>query len=595
MLGRRRPVHRPVARQVGAALLLALIATIARAETDLSVGLIERLPKIDYVWDSPNPKVDGWPARGDLVTWVAHVRNLGREHLEGVEYRWLLGGEIVAEGKADLRRRKVTLFELEQKWKPKRRELVFEIDPRDLVPESEERNNELLIHTDALGVGIWVEKRFWKSIRATVQRAGIGCTTFEDWMQRRVRQFNQMAALAIYPETPRGVRDRWRIDAIHVVPHRALPLSPPDVGVQNSGVVPRFLGALYPDSSDRTVDMQWGFPDFTRHWFTDNQAWSLLNDSLIHELGHARYLVDVYAWNVTRDDEITISPPLPANQYGFLHATPEHGLMNTNWGFIDRYSAIALNKIAGHRATQGNYNAPANFGVFLNDLPAESSLRIRAPDGSVFPRRQVRIYRASGEPEADWLSNPYRLKIDGEPDLELETDAEGSVLLPRNPFSDQELVLEPERNNTLAIVEVVDGSDSHWGYLELRELNLAYWRGETEHANLDLVVDAPVCPNPGLGPDDITPSHSALAESCQVTVEWPTLGERRFELWYSVEGGRPKRRVVEAAPSDERASETLQLRGDHVAWWLVYDDSRAAAQCPALRTTIYFFDLPKAC
>src|SRR5262245_47444952 len=41
----------------------------------LTIGYVERLPRMDYVWESPSPATDGWPVEGQAVTWRAHLRN----------------------------------------------------------------------------------------------------------------------------------------------------------------------------------------------------------------------------------------------------------------------------------------------------------------------------------------------------------------------------------------------------------------------------------------------------------------------------------------------------------------------------------------
>jgi len=43
------------------------------------------------------------------------------------------------------------------------------------------------------------------------------------------------------------------------------------------------------------------------------------------------------------------------------YQTPEQGLMNKHLTFIDRYSAIALNRIAGRRAISGNSTSARRF------------------------------------------------------------------------------------------------------------------------------------------------------------------------------------------------------------------------------------------
>jgi hypothetical protein len=560
------------------------------AEADLSVAWIARLPRIDYVWNSADPAVEGWPEPGQRVKWVAQVRNVGEERLNRVEYRWLLDGQVVASGSKDFRRRAITKIRLPWRWERRRHELVFEIDPLDAIAEREERNNRLLVHTDALGVGLWVERPFWTFMQELVSQAGIGASTFEDWAQKRIQQYNEMAELAVYPETPNGVLDRWRIDAIHLVPNGALPIVQPGPEVRDWGAPPSAYPTLYPNSADRSIDMEWGFPGYATDFYDHYEAYQLLYDSQIHELGHARYLIDVYGWNVSaNNDDLGVNPP--SDSFGNFHFTPDNGLMNTSWGYIDRYSAAALNQIAGHRATQGHYNEPTNIGEFLNDLPAENRIRIVSPSGQIYPRRAVRLYRASGEIEPDWETFVLRLKIDGTADAEYETDNEGKILVGRNPFADGPVISAVDQNNTLAILELVDGPVSRWGYLEARELNLAYWRGETQLAEHDLVVDAPICPGPGLGPADVAPFHGARVAPGEVTFEWPAAGSvGPFELWYTI-NGRRRRLDVARPPTGDRVSATLPVKGRRVAWWLVYRQSFSPPECPPVRSATYYFEL----
>jgi hypothetical protein len=587
---------RKILRNLSVAGLVLAAARPAVAAVDLSVAWIERLPKIDSVWNSSNPTVEGWPAPGQRVQWVAHVRNLSDRRLSHVSYRWLLDGKVVREGSRTLRPNGITKLKLPWIWERARHELVFEIDPDGAIAEREERNNRLLVYTDALAVGFWVERTFWNTVGETVSRAGIGATTVEDWLQKRIQQYNEMAALAVYPETPKGVLDRWRIDAIHLVRDGALPLHAPGPEVRDWGAPLTSYPILYPDTEDRTIDLQWGFPGYTAAWYVDYDAWPLMYDSLIHELGHARYLIDVYSWNVSSDnDQIGILPgPLP-NQFGVYHFTPEQGLMNTSWGYIDRYSATALNLIAGQRAIEGTYNEPANIGSFLNDLPARNRVRLVSPSGAIFPHHQVRLYRASDAPDPDWLDHVLRLTIDGQPDAELETDSQGAVDLGRNPFSDGPVVDLDDRNNALAILEVVDGNASHWGYLESRALNLAYWRGDVDQADYDLVVDAPQCAGPGIGPDRVVPYHWSQVAPGEVTFAWQSQGAfQEFELWYSVDGHRPKHVEATADVHGGQVSTTIPLQGRRVAWWLVYRQPFNPAECPAVRSSIFFFDLESA-
>ena len=125
-------------------LLLLLPVAALGAEPDFSVGWIGRTPRIDYVWDSPNPRVDGWPVEGADVQWVANVRWLGGDAIRSVSYRWLIDGTVVRTGTLDFGPESIVSTELPSKWTFARHEIVFEIDPNGRVAETEERNNRLL-------------------------------------------------------------------------------------------------------------------------------------------------------------------------------------------------------------------------------------------------------------------------------------------------------------------------------------------------------------------------------------------------------------------------------------------------------------------
>ena len=215
-----------------AAILLAWCAALPAAG-DLSVGWISREPKISYVWASQNPAREGWPEVGQPVTWIAHVRNLTGSVQQDIGYRWTIDGRKVFEGTTTLPIDGPTEFELPWSWTFDRHELAFEIDTTNRVAESEKRNNRLLVYTDALAVGIWVERGFWEGLRSKIVSVQIGAANFDDLLQARIRQYNTMAVLARYPETPNGVIDRWRIDAIHVVDDGPLPIVPPGPEVRD--------------------------------------------------------------------------------------------------------------------------------------------------------------------------------------------------------------------------------------------------------------------------------------------------------------------------------------------------------------------------
>ncbi|HVS33522.1 MAG TPA: hypothetical protein VMS98_18955 [Thermoanaerobaculia bacterium] len=560
-----------------------MATAVPAAERDLSVAFIAREPRIDYVWNSSNPTREGWPEPGSEVRWVAHVRWLGSEPLRNVGYRWLVDGEVARTGTLDFKPEALVTTELPRTWTFERSEIVFEIDPARAIDETEERNNRVALHTDSLGIAFYVERTFWDGIGARIRRGRFGANTFDDWVQKRVRHFNEMAAYAIYPETPRGVLDRWRIDAIHIVEDGALPLVPPYVEARDWGAPPPAWGGLYPNVLDHTVDMQWGYPAFTVDYWSDSAPWNLtIGNATLHELAHARTMIDVYAWNLTATGDVVRLDPAPPAVNGAYYSTRQHGMMHFDWGHIDRYSAIAMNRMAGRRALSGNYNEPWDLGFFLNDLPSRNRVRLVRPDGSAIANRAVRIYRVTGEK----IDAPYGMVFDATPDLELTTDAEGVIEVGRNPFAEGDVVAFVDRANGVAIVEILDGETRRWAYLDSLEFNLAYWRGNTAIAEYEVMADAPVC-NDDLGPSAVTPSPEAVVTTREVLFHFPAARGREYVLFIGIDGELPHRVEV---PAEDRTTRTLKraLPPGRVVWW--FEDEKVAAPCPARHSSIYAFD-----
>jgi len=567
-------------RGVWMALVVAagcVFPTIASG-VDLSVAWVSRDPAIEYVWKSSDPTREGWPEPGKTVKWVAHVRASGTSSAGTAAYQWRLDGEVVGDGTLDWVPDDYATVSMEWAWDRVRHELEFVVDPDDELDEPEERNNSLKTWTDALAVGFYVERSYWQRMTEVVSGLGVGCATFDDWAQKRIRQFNEMAAMAVSDLAPNGVLDRWRLDEVVIVDDGALPLTPP--GEEGVAAPPDQWDILLPNVADRTVDLVWGFPARTSSWISEDR-WILFYDSLLHELGHARYLVDVYAWRVDVSEVAGDVVPFDAPKIfdTTYHSTAEWGLMNQHFGFIDRYSAVAMNLIAGRRAVSGNYNEPLNLGSFLNDLPQQNVVRVIGPDGVPIPNADVKIYQASGKTGKGLYPKLY----DSKADLVLRTGSDGTVMVGRNPFSNGPVKLELDESNVVAIVEVSGGNDRHWGYLESLEFNLAYWKGHTDLAEHDLVVGAPIC-SPSVRPYPDSPHVEALVSGREVTFSWTDRRNAdRYELWIAVDGGEP-RRVAERSKGQKNVS--LDVPGGRVAWWVRGD----FGDCRDRRSPTMFFD-----
>jgi hypothetical protein len=461
---------------------------------DIDIGWIRRFPSLEYVWGSSQPDVDGWPTNGQVVTWRAYVKNWHTQAFQNVSFTWYFDYIPVSTGSVTLAPNSHTTLDYQWPWSFDRHELALVIDPDDAIPEFSETNNTVSVFTDAISVGFWVEQSVYDYFHKYQKDLGDGANSWEDWAQRHVSRWNRMFETAVYgDDTPNGVLDRIRLDNITIVQDGELPL--------NWG-----LPTNSPDRTNRTVDLQWGFvADQLDTGFYDNHTSRSDNNpfyfegSLLHELGHARYLIDGYGFNVHDTPENpnvgleldgynivdTAYMPRLAPWYDTVHkAEPQcYGLMGGNYTFVDHYSAMALNLIAGQRAVLGNYNAPGNIGIFRNDLPAENIITIHGQDGIPIPDATVSVFQARNA--SGWYGKRYT----NFPDLVFMTDANGKVNVGRCPF-DTDGTIEHTYGiaNGVCILQVEKDGKIGFTFLESTRFNMEYWRGNTQSASYDLDV-----------------------------------------------------------------------------------------------------------
>ncbi len=456
---------------------------------DLTIGYITRLPHIDYVWGSPNPDVDGWPAVGDTVVWEAKVKNWSDQNLN-VQFRWMMDSVVVDTGTVYIPADSIVGVDYPWIWTFERHQLEIDIDPNNLINEEEEGNNSLSIYTNAITAGFYVEQSVYDYFHQYQKELGVHSNCWEDWANRHVKRWNQMLQSAVFPESPNGVLDRVRIDEIVVVPDSTLPLA--------GG-----LATNTPNLNDRTVDLQWGFPAtlldgsfYSNHHSLSDSNPFYFEGSLFHELGHARYLIDVYGFDVNDDgsgntvgimenSHLIVGTPLMPFTGTSVYSTPITGLMNGQYTYIDHYSAPALNLIAGHRATYGNYNAPENIGVFMQNLPQNNIMTFKDNAGNILPDADVKIYQAAPHP-GEW----YGKYFDNTPDLQFTADSLGRVNVGRCPFDSSGIITHDYGfSNSIAIARIQYQGLVGYTFIPVSSFNLKFWAGDTLTADYVMNVN----------------------------------------------------------------------------------------------------------
>lgn len=480
------------------ATLLGLVPTpAARAfvatndATDIDVTLIERTPRYDFDAAKNNP------APGDLVTFTGHITGWGTATVPAVGYQWLIDGNVVGSGTlTNLGGGQERLVTRTWTWQDGNHTVKLVADPAGLVTELSEVNNAIEDRINGISAGFWVEQSAFDYFHEYQHELGIGSNSWQDWIQRQMRSHNQLCAEAIWPNTPQGVLDRVRIDKIVVVPDGALPL--------NGG-----LPTNHPDTSDHTVDLEWGFPASqlppNSTFYADHVSLAEdnpfhLEPSLVHELAHARYLIDSYGFDVANNgafggsDQVQIwegdvfvagSAYMPFLAWDVvLYYNESGGVMTGPYGFHwSPYEAGALNRIAGRRAVCGNVNASCNIGEYLQDLPANNHVRFVDPLDRPYANANVRIYRAAGAPE--W----YGKVFDNTWDAEYTTDASGYAHLPRNPFTDGGPIVHTYGEaNGVMILRIEQAGQIWYRFLEVSSFNMQYWQGNTVDAWYSLTL-----------------------------------------------------------------------------------------------------------
>jgi hypothetical protein len=257
------------------------------ASPDLDVQYIQRTPAYPYDGEKK------WPDPGESVTFTGHIANRGGSASGAFAYRWSLDGvDEPLQNHPGLGPGEQAPLSLSWTWTEGAHTVRLTLDPADAIPEFSENNNSVEDRTNALELGIYVEQSVYDFFNENLWRAGWGGNSFDDWLQRNVAIWNGRFANAIHPLTPKGVIDRVRLGKVVRVP---------DGGNHCSTNFP---------ADDRELDLIWGFisesvgvpsdpgcPGWTAYYRDNPSTWEL-DPGLLHELTHARYLIDLYALNI---------------------------------------------------------------------------------------------------------------------------------------------------------------------------------------------------------------------------------------------------------------------------------------------------------
>jgi hypothetical protein len=274
---------------------------------------------------------------------------------------------------------------------------------------------------------------------------------------------NWMFEQSVFPLAPEGGLTRVRLDKVTIVPDGTLF----NLNYQHA---PR----------EYVTDVQWGFSieEYRNCSMThcyDAPWW------VIHELMHYLYgRIDIYAFDVqdvdmkVRDEYgnlIAGTSLLPFIRWDVLYyASRSWDLMHhvDNLIFSD-YTIYSLN--ADWPAGQRTHRS----WLYFLDLPAEIKIRVLDNNDQPIPNIQLSLYQAVS---GDGSSGPYSQNFDNVIDISGITDSLGLFSLGSQPFGNLNQYGTPAGVALIKLHNPISGQ-SRYVWLELTDLNMAYWRGET--------------------------------------------------------------------------------------------------------------------
>ncbi len=504
---------------------------------DLDVTFIERLPRYpryhdngrtsytrrDFRGDRPgimnNPDFDEyqkWPEQGDLVTFVAHIKNASGTPYHGpISYTWKINDRVVrAKGRekarapggwempptiVDLAPWEEFTTRLTWEWDVDLRDhrkvvLEFEVDPEDAVEEVSEHNNAVLKYVAGKTLKFWVERSVYEYVKdyATCW----GTYSYEDYLQWHMDVWNEtyFDKSRFDDFAPDGAVLRTTLDDFQIVPDGTL-----------GGGIHR-----PEDRFDINFDGEWGTEwapfdtddeNALRGYFAFLQRHRVvLEPSLLHEMSHQVWgAYDIYWSNIEFSD-----PDNPKGKCKIKDETGHYitrgtwyiygGLMGGDdtrpnaeyWYGTGLYSA---NSVGGANANARFRNG--FYGDWQYDLPRECLLRLTSRDGVPLKDATLTLWQQTWKGIINDNLVAERVPANDQgivklPDQDSLEDADytiltGHTLRKNNPWGRIDVVGQ----NITFCVQINAHGQRDYQFIRVLPFNRAYWSGHTNRFVLD--------------------------------------------------------------------------------------------------------------
>ncbi|MGE0481926.1 MAG: PQQ-binding-like beta-propeller repeat protein [Phycisphaerae bacterium] len=391
-----------------------------------------------------------WPNLGQNVTYTATARNRGTNAWNGtLSGTWRVDGVVVGTPSqaVALQPGQTTTFDYVRAWDGLSHDVGFALN----VSDARSENNALAIDTKSVAFLSYVDVSYIEFFREvdTPLYPQAATDDFIDWLNRSMERFNAILAQA-------GSLKRVHFDLLEVLRD-----DDPDPGIN------RLWFAIFPfryrhtDGSLRSAGYYRPADD--------------VDYGLLHEMGHQLGLIDIYQLNLEPGQNLV-------NGAGYRSIDC---LMNGVSTFVSEHSAQAMNHWID--------TAHGYFGQYLYQMPNFVKLRLRARDGAPLSDATVTVYQKCERPGQGVVLST-QVKAQG------VTDSAGEWTLPNVPINP---TLVPTtfagdalHDNPFGYVAVVGTNGTlllkieHEGFVEfswldITEVNVAYWRGQTDVAVIE--------------------------------------------------------------------------------------------------------------
>ena len=444
-------------------------------ETDLQVVSISRTPRYPRYWpyytdheitepggfgpyycsaamgleNGQDENTQRWPEIGDPVTYTATVRNRGTNAWNGtLTGSWTVDALVAAMQPQviALDPNETVVFTFVYNWDGASHEIGFSFNLADARPW----NNALAIDSKSVAFLSFIDRTRIEDFREeTAGYPQAQTDDFIDWLNGHMARFNELFAEA-------GCAKRVHYDVLEVIDDYAA-----------DPVVEQIDFAIFPFryyAAEGSLRLS-GYYDPSED----------LDYGLLHECGHQLGLIDIYQNNMSAEQNL-----VTGEGYSAVPC-----LMNGCSHFISEHSASAMNHWID--------SAHGYFGQYLYCLPEFVKLHLTGLGGGPLAGATVTVYQKVERPGLGSVITD-QVKAQG------VTDENGEWVLPNVPI-DPELVpptfagdelhdnpfgyIHVVGTNALMLLKVEHEGFVDYAWLDLLDVNNAYWAGATGTATFE--------------------------------------------------------------------------------------------------------------